>query len=214
MSRVTYALLAGALAALAACSPGFSRSVDTAPVDVKAALAANSSKLTYVDQLVGASHSTELTEQGVTWHFTVNGQDYARYVITIADRPGGSKVSSSFEEVDGPSNPAIPFLRDSAKAISDEVLLATLERRSVDMAALQRTLIVNTVRDPMAVAGLQQAVVGELANTMREINSPNPRMGPQAYDRQRRYDKTPTYYRDRVSAYQAEKMRAEVYDRR
>ncbi len=200
-------------ASLAACSGGVSRTVDTAPIDVRAALAANESKLTFVDQLVGADHSTELTDQGITWHFTVNGQDYGRYVITVADRRVGSKVSAYFEEVDGPSNTAIPFLRQSARAISDEVLLATLEKRAVDPNTLKRALIVNTVRDPMAVAGMQQAVVGELANAMQEINDPNPRMGPQAYDRQRGYDKTPTYDRDRVTQYEADKRRAEI-DRR
>ena len=214
MSRVAYPLLAAALAALAACSGGVSRTVDTAPIDVKAALAANASKLVFADQLVGASHSTELTEKGVTWHFTVNGQDYARYVITVADRPRGSKVSAWFEEVDGPNNSAVPFLRKTARALSDETLLATLEHRAVDLATLERSLIVNTVRDPMAVAGLQKAIVAELANTMQEINSPTPRMGPQAYDRQRGYDKTPTYDRDRVTQYEAEKRRGEIYDRR
>jgi hypothetical protein len=55
--------------------------------------------------------------------------------------------------------------------------------------------------------------MGEAVNAMQEINSPNPRMGPQAYDRQRGYDKTPTYDRDRVTQYEAERRRAEI-DRR
>jgi|SoiMethySBSTD1v2_1073268.scaffolds.fasta_scaffold47927_4 hypothetical protein len=212
MSRVSVALLAAALS-LAACSGGVSRTVDSPPIDVRAALAANAGTLGLADQLTGVSHSSEVTEQGITWHFTVNGQDYARYVITIADRPVGSKVSAYFEEVDGPSNSAVPFLRQTARALSDEVLLATLEKRPIDANTLKRVLIATTVRDPTAVAGMQQAIMGEAVNAMQEINSPNPRMGPQAYDRQRGYDKTPTYDRDRVTQYEAERRRAEI-DRR
>jgi hypothetical protein len=212
MSRVSVALLAAALS-LVACSGGVSRTVDSPPIDVRAALAANAGTLGLADQLTGVSHSSEVTEQGVTWHFTVNGQDYARYVITIADRPVGSKVSAYFEEVDGPSNSAVPFLRQTARALSDEVLLATLEKRPIDANTLKRVLIATTVRDPTAVAGMQQAIMGEAVNAMQEINSPNPRMGPQAYDRQRGYDKTPTYDRDRVTQYEAERRRAEI-DRR
>jgi hypothetical protein len=212
MSRVSVALLAAALS-LAACSGGVSRTVDSPPIDVRAALAANAGTLGLADQLTGVSHSSEVTEQGVTWHFTVNGQDYARYVITIADRPVGSKVSAYFEEVDGPSNSAVPFLRQTARALSDEVLLATLEKRPIDANTFKRVLIATTVRDPTAVAGMQQAIMGEAVNAMQEINSPNPRMGPQAYDRQRGYDKTPTYDRDRVTQYEAERRRAEI-DRR
>jgi len=212
MSRVSVALLAAALS-LAACSGGVSRTVDSPPIDVRAALAANAGTLGLADQLTGVSHSSEVTDQGITWHFTVNGQDYARYVITIADRPVGSKVSAYFEEVDGPSNSAVPFLRQTARALSDEVLLATLEKRPIDANTLKRVLIATTVRDPTAVAGMQQAIMGEAVNAMQEINSPNPRMGPQAYDRQRGYDKTPTYDRDRVTQYEAERRRAEI-DRR
>jgi hypothetical protein len=212
MSRVSVALLAAALS-LAACSGGVSRTVDSPPIDVRAALAANAGTLGLADQLTGVSHSSEVTDQGITWHFTVNGQDYARYVITIADRPAGSKVSAYFEEVDGPSNSAVPFLRQTARALSDEVLLATLEKRPIDANTLKRVLIATTVRDPTAVAGMQQAIMGEAVNAMQEINSPNPRMGPQAYDRQRGYDKTPTYDRDRVTQYEAERRRAEI-DRR
>ena len=212
MSRVSVALLAAALS-LAACSGGVSRTVDSPPIDVRAALAANAGTLGLADQLTGVSHSSEVTEQGITWHFTVNGQDYARYVITIADRPAVSKVSAYFEEVDGPSNSAVPFLRQTARALSDEVLLATLEKRPIDANTLKRVLIATTVRDPTAVAGMQQAIMGEAVNAMQEINSPNPRMGPQAYDRQRGYDKTPTYDRDRVTQYEAERRRAEI-DRR
>jgi hypothetical protein len=212
MSRVSVALLAAALS-LVACSGGVSRTVDSPPIDVRAALAANAGTLGLADQLTGVSHSSEVTEQGVTWHFTVNGQDYARYVITIADRPVGSKVSAYFEEVDGPSNSAVPFLRQTARALSDEVLLATLEKRPIDANTFKRALIATTVRDPTAVAGMQQAIMGEAVNAMQEINSPNPRMGPQAYDRQRGYDKTPTYDRDRVTQYEAERRRAEI-DRR
>ena len=212
MSRVSVALLAAALS-LAACSGGVSRTVDSPPIDVRAALAANAGTLGLADQLTGVSHSSEVTDQGITWHFTVNGQDYARYVITIADRPVGSKVSAYFEEVDGPSNSAVPFLRQTARALSDEVLLATLEKRPIDGNTLKRVMIATTVRDPTAVAGMQQAIMGEAVNAMQEINSPDPRMGPQAYDRQRGYDKTPTYDRDRVTQYEAERRRAEI-DRR
>ena len=84
--------LVGIAGLLGACSGGVSRTVDSPPIDIRTALAANESSLTFVDQLVGAGHSAEATDKGIVWHFFVNGQDYARYVITIADKPGGSKV--------------------------------------------------------------------------------------------------------------------------
>src|SRR4051812_35915397 len=94
---------------LAACS-GVSRTVDMPRTDVRLALTQNESTLSLADQLPGASHFTEPTEQGVTWHFTFSNQDYARYFIAIADRTRGSHVSGRFEEVAGPSSPAVPYL--------------------------------------------------------------------------------------------------------
>ena len=141
------------------------------PIDVRTALAANESTLTFADQLVGAGHSAEATEQGIVWHFTVNGQDYARYIITIADKPGGSKVSAAFEEVDGPANTAVPYLRDTARSVSDETLLATLEHRPINIDKLKRALIVNTVRDPDQDDGMQRAIVAELDNAMQDMGT-------------------------------------------
>jgi hypothetical protein len=210
MTRGTYALLLGT-AFLAACG-GVSRTVDSPPIDVRTALAANAATLGFADQLVGASHSTELTDKGITWHFTVNNQDYGRYVITIADKPKGSKVSAKFEEVDGPTNSAVPFLRDTARTISQETLLATLEHRAINAATWKRSLIVNAVRNPAAVAGMQQAVMAEAVNAMHDMNSGS-YTGPQHYDQGHGYDKTANYDRDRVTQYEAEKRRAEIRDR-
>ena len=202
----------GALS-LAACSGGVSRTVDSPPIDVRAALLANAGTLSFADQLSGVAHTAEQTDRGITWHFTVNGQEYGRYVISIADRPVGSKVSAWFEKVDGPTNSAVPFLRDSAKAISQETLLATLEHRAIDSGALKRMLIVSTVGDPTKVAGMQQAVMAEAVNAMQDIGPGGPTLAPQSYDKTQNYDQTPRYDRDRVTQYEAEKRRAEA-DRR
>jgi len=191
--------------ALAACWGGISRSSDLTPYDVRTALAGNVSTLTFADQLTGASHSAERTEAGVIWHFTVNGQDYARYIITIADEGAGSSVSGKFEEVDGPTNPAVPYLRDTAEAISEETLLASLEKRAIDVAALKRKLIVNTVSDPTKIMGMQRAVMDEAANVTRDFGSGS---YGRSYDKTHGYDKTPTYDRERVTQYEAEKRRA------
>lgn len=209
MNRGKVALV-GIVGLLGACSGGFSRTVDAPPIDVRTAIAANESSLTFVDQLVGAGHSSEATEKGIVWHFFVNNQDYARYVITIADKPGGSKVSASFEEVDGPDNAAVPFLRDSARAVSDEVLLASLEHRAINYGNLQRSLIVNTVRDPSKIAGMQRAIVAELDNSMQNISPDRAPDQHHAYDDKQAYDRTPTYDRDRVTQYEAERRRAQV----
>ena len=214
MNRGMVALV-GIAGLLSACSGGISRTVDSPPIDVRTAVAANESSLTFVDQLVGAGHSAEATDKGIVWHFFVNGQDYARYVINIADRPGGSKVSASFEEVDGPDNSAVPFLRDTARAVSDEVLLASLEKRSINYDNLRRSLIVNTVRDPTKITGMQKAIVAELDNAMHDIG-PGSSQAPDkhhAYDETQSYDKTPAYDRGRVTQYEAERRREEV-DRR
>lgn len=207
MNRGLFACVS--LAALLAACGGISRTVDSPPIDVRTALSANATRLGFADQLVGASHSTEPTEQGIVWHFSVNNQDYARYVITIADRPGGSKVSARFEEVDGPTNSAVPFLRDTAKAISQETLLATLEHRAIDDSTWKRSLIVNAVRDPTAIVGMQQAVMAEAVNAMHEMNSGS-YAGPQHYDQGHGYDRTPSYDRGRVTQYEAERRRAEA----
>lgn len=214
MNRGMVALI-GIAGLLSACSGGITRTVDSPPIDVRTTVAANESSLTFVDQLVGAGHSAEATDKGIVWHFFVNGQDYARYVITIADRPGGSKVSASFEEVDGPDNAAVPFLRDSARAVSNEVLLASLEKRAINYGNLQRSLIVNTVRDPTKIAGMQRAIVAELDNAMHDIGSGSSRAPdkPHGYNQTPAYDKTPSYDRERVTQYEAERRREEA-DRR
>lgn len=174
------------------------------------ALAGNASTLTLADQMIGASHSAERTEAGVTWHFTVNGQDYARYVITIADEGAGSSVSGTFEEVDGPTNPAVPYLRDTAKAISEETLLASLEKRGIDIDALKRKLIVNTVSDPTKVLRMQRAVMDEAVNATRDFGGGSGNR-PGSYDRSHAYDQTPAYDRERVT--QAEYDRRHAEDR-
>ena len=161
-------------------------------------------------KLVGATHSSEATDTGIVWHFAVNGQDYARYVITIADRPGGSRVSASFETVDGPGNSAIPFLRDSDKAASDEALLAALEHRPVNIANFQKALVINTVRDPTKITGLQRAIVAELDNAMQDVGSGQARDTHHAYDETQAYDRTPAYDRGHVTQYEAERRREEV----
>jgi hypothetical protein len=211
MNRGMVALV-GIAGLLSACSGGISRTVDSPPIDVRTVLAANESTLGFTDQLVGASHSSEATEQGIVWHFMVNGQDYARYVITIADKPGGSRVSAAFEEVDGPNNSAVPFLRDTAKAASDEALVAALEHRPVKMANFQRALIVNTVRDPSKITGMQQAIVAELDNAMQDIGpgSAQARDKHHSYDDTQSYDKTQSYDRERVTQYEAERRREEA----
>jgi hypothetical protein len=212
MNRGMVALV-GIAALLSACSGGISRTVDSPPIDVRTAVAANESSLTFIDQLVGAGHSAEATDKGIVWHFFVNGQDYARYVITIADRPGGSKVSASFEEVDGPDNSAVPFLRDTARAVGNEVLLASLEKRAINYGNLKRSLIVNTVRDPTKITGMQRAIVAELDNAMQDIGPSQAPDAHHAYDDTQAYDRTPTYDRERVTQYEAERRREEA-DRR
>lgn len=209
MNRSMYALVLVA-GIVTACSGGMSRTVDSPPIDVRTALAANESTLTFADQLVGAGHSAEATDQGIVWHFTVNGQDYARYIITIADKPGGSKVSAAFEEVDGPANTAVPYLRDTARSVSDETLLATLEHRPISIDALKRALIVNTVRDPSKVMGLQRAIVADLDNALQDMGTSRAPDQPHGYNRTPAYDKTPTYDRGRVTQYEAERRRADL----
>ena len=209
MNRGMVALV-GIAGVLGACSGGVSRTVDSPPIDIRTALAANESSLTFVDQLVGAGHSAEATDKGIVWHFFVNGQDYARYVITIADKPGGSKVSASFEEVDGPTNSAVPFLRNTARAVSNEVLLASLEHRAINSDNLKRSLIVNTVRDPTAITGMQRAIVAELDNSMQDIGSGQAPDKRHSYDETQAYDKTPAYDRGRVTQYEAERRREQV----
>jgi hypothetical protein len=209
MNRGRVALV-GIAGLLGACSGGISRTVDSPPIDVRTALAGNETTLGFTDQLVGASHFSEATEKGIIWHFTVNGQDYGRYVITIADKPGGSRVSAAFEEVDGPSNTAVPFLRDTARAASNEALLAALEHRPVNTANFQRALIVNTVRDPTKITGMQQAIVGELNNAMQDVGTGRAPEAHHGYNETPAYDKTPAYDRDRVTQYEAERRREEV----
>jgi hypothetical protein len=207
--------LVGVSVLVGGCSGGITRTVDSPPIDVRAALASNESTLGFTDQLVGATHSSEATETGIVWHFAVNGQDYARYIITIADKPGGSRVSSSFEAVDGgPANPAIPFLRDSDKAASDEALLAALEHRPVNIANFQKALVINTVRDPSKITGMQQAIVGELDNAMKAMDAPSSGYQHHGYDHTPAYDRTPSYDRERVTQYEAERRRADAYGHR
>jgi hypothetical protein len=195
--------------ALAGCWGGVSRTVDSSPYDVRTALEGNASTLSFADQLPGASHFAEPTETGIVWHFTVNGEDYARYVISVADKVGGSRVSGKFEAVEGPANQAVPYLRDTARAVSEETLLASLEKRAIDVSALKRKLIVNTVSDPSKIVGMQRAVMDEAANAMQDVGGGSGSAGPHSYDRHG-YDRTPAYDRERVTQYEAERRRADA----
>ena len=105
----------------------------------------------------------------------------------------------------------MPFLRDTARAVSNEVLLASLEHRAINYDNLKRSLIVNTVRDPTKITGMQSAIVAELDNAMQDIGlEPGARASITPMTRRQSYDKTPTYDRGRVTQYEAERRREQV----
>jgi hypothetical protein len=68
------------------------------------------------------------------------------------------------------------------------------------------------VRDPTKITGMQRAIVAELDNSMHEIG-PDPSQARDKhhnYDDAQSYDSTPSYDRERVTQYEAERRREQV----
>src|ERR671910_355371 len=80
-------LLAAALAAalLGGCSGRIDQTVERSVDEVETSLeAAAKDNLYLAAQLPGAAHSVESSAGRIVWHFTLNDQDYARMVLTMA----------------------------------------------------------------------------------------------------------------------------------
>ncbi len=138
------------------CSKSSSRLAEGSPDEVRAAIESSSQQLTFADQVMGAGHSTDRQGEDIVWHFTMEAADYGRYRISLSPSGEKTRVDARFEPVNDASSPAIPFLRDSAKAVSEELVSAAIENRAVDQEALKRKYLANTARNPMAVVGVQQ----------------------------------------------------------
>lgn len=157
----------GLAALISGCSGDHSRVVEGSPSDVRAAINSQSEQLYLADQVIGAAHWQEQQDNGIVWHFTLNGSEYGRYRIVLADFDGKTRLGARFEPVEDTSAPAVPFLRDSATAVSDEIVLAALEKRPVDVEAIERKYVANTIRNPSAVIGVERQYWDEARNITR-----------------------------------------------
>lgn len=156
-------------------------------------LQSSTDKLYIADQLPGAGHSVEAADGRVVWHFTLNDQDYARMNFSLAAAgPQSTRVTANFEEVNDAQGEGIPYLREMAKAVSQESAAAAIEGRSVDMATLQNRMKMVATK-PSAVMGAQRAIWNEAINIGEANKSPKSYQAPQAYDAPQPYDKPQPY---------------------
>ena len=166
--KLWYVLAAGLLAG---CSGGLSRTVAGSQDEIRARVEGNSEQLYLADQVVGATHWSEPQADGLIWHFALNNVDYAQYRIVLDQRSDGTRVTARFAEVGQSAEPAIPYLRDSARIVSEQVLLAGLEQRPLDLAAVKRGLIANSAHNPLGIVGVQQQYWQEAANITQSNGS-------------------------------------------
>jgi hypothetical protein len=202
MLRYISIVMSGAIV-LSACSSGVSQTVEKPVNDVRAMIQANEQSLMLTHYFPSANHKSELSADGLVWRFTLNDRDYARMVITLKPKNDQTTdVSTRFEDVNDAVGAGIPFLRKTARATSDEVLVATFEGRPINHAKLQDELKAIAVSDPQAMArGYMEAS----AQMFKEIQatggtfsagSEKPVRSSQPYDRKQPYDRTPEYDRN------------------
>ena len=194
-----------AFCCLVACSQGSQRTVEKPIQDVKEAVRAGESSLYLTNVLPGASNYVETRVDDVIWHFALNGQDYAQYTIQIAARgPTSTEVAGTFEEIDDAKEPGVPFLRDNAKAVSQELVAAALEGRPINHQALQDRFKMQAATNPAAVMGAQRQYWDEAIKIGKENQSGSSSASSdtgsfekvQPYDEEQPYDKVPAYDRN------------------
>lgn len=201
MSRSLMALaLAGAL--LGGCNRNIDDTVNKSKGEVQAALAASTRALDLADQLPGADHQVEAVSTGVVWHFTLNGKRYASFTVSLDEKgPSETGISTKFEAVNDATEPGVPFLREAAKAVSEESVAAIIEDRPLDMAALQDRFKMQAV-NPAAVVGAQQQIWGEAIKMGKEFQDSKYRAPTQPgeltdraqpYEKKQPYDRTQPY---------------------
>lgn len=204
MLRMVLVVLAAA--GILGCSSGVSHTMEKPIDEVRAMVQANERSLMLTHYLPGAGHKSELLADGMQWRFTLNDRDYARMVITLdAKNAQSTAVSTRFEEVNDAAGPGVKFLRETARATSQEILTATLEGRPINHALLQDQFKIQAAKDPLAVGGMAQAYMEESARMFKEIQanggafsatSGGSAGGTQPYDKQQPYDRTPAYDRN------------------
>ena len=189
MSRRILAL-AVAIALLGGCSGEIDRTVQRSPGDVEAILqSADSDKaLALAAHVPGAGHWIEPGAGRVVWHFTLEGKDYARMNVSLAENgPGTTRVTSAFEEVNDAAGQGLPYLREVAKAVGEETAAAAIEGRPVDQAALVNRYKLQVAGDPMKVVGVTRRYWDEAAKITQEGDTSS-YQPPQSYDAPQPYD--------------------------
>lgn len=195
-------VLVGLVMTLGGCSGDVNRTVDKPIDEVRAILQMSANSLTMTDHILpGAGHRADVMPDGMVWRFTLNERDYARLTISLTSKDSNStEVSSKFEEINDAAGPGLPFMRETARGLSEEILAAALDGRQVNATALAEQFKIQAAKDPLAVGGAARAYMDEAANMMKENQA---RAGTysssgsqQPYDKKQPYDKTPAYDRN------------------
>lgn len=198
----TVLVISGATAIVGACSLAPSHTVERPAAEVRAMIQANENSLRLTHFFPSANHKTEHEADGLVWRFTLNDRDYARMVIKLRPRDAlSTRVTSRFETVNDAVGPAIPFLRRTARATSEEIIAATVEGRPVNHALLQDQLKVEAAKDPQIMARAYMEASAEMfkeiqatGGTFSSTSNPAVRSS-QPYDKRQPYDRTPAYDR-------------------
>ena len=170
---MSVALLAASLS-LAACDDA--ERVERPYADVYATLASLPAEADVIDlatTLPGTDSWLETRPGQLTWHFTHDGKDYGRFLVTVAeDGASATEVSTIFEESDDAAASArLGFLREMARKAGDASVAAALSGRPADRSALQQEMAQLLMSDPMAA---QVAVIETVGSEMDRLAPPDP----------------------------------------
>ena len=173
MRLMSVALLAASLS-LAACDNA--ERVERPYADVYATLASMPAEADVMDLATtfpGTDSWLENRPGQLTWHFTHEGKDYGRFLVTLAeDGASATKVSTSFEEAnDAAASARLGFLRQMARKAGEASVAAALTGRPADRTALQQEMTQLIMSDPMAA---QVAVIETVGSEMDRLAPEDP----------------------------------------
>ena len=132
-------------------------------------LPAEADAMSLATQFPGTRYWAAEEGNKVIWHFAQGDREYGRFVAELTEAgPGATEVNTRFE-ADGASE--LAFLRDIAEAAADASLVAALEQRPVDRAAVQARIRELATSNPM---GAQVATIKTVSDQIDAMAPPDP----------------------------------------
>ncbi len=173
MGKVWVSVAAAALL-LAACGKSETR-IEQPSIDVYAMLSSlpqDANALPLATSYPGSSFYLDPQPDKLVWHFTHQGIEYGRMIAEVTpDGAAATDVSYYFEDVhDNPAVERFHFLRDVARIAAEASVEAALQRRPVDLAAVQAGIDKVYANNPVAN---QMKMIDTISERMDEMAPPD-----------------------------------------